>query len=109
LLLRRGAASNAFTMRAIASLKGTEGLTALNQNTVEGINFRAPPALEMLRHRGPIGTFPAMGVDQCLGISLRQSDAGWHPIHVQAPLDNRCNHILPFDGENDFRPGADQS
>ena len=53
-----------------------KGPRALNQCAVQGVDFRTPSALQMLQHRRPIGSFPAVGVDQGPWIFFRQQDPG---------------------------------
>jgi hypothetical protein len=53
-----------------------QGLPALNESPVERVDFRAPSALDVLQHGGPVGTFLAMGVDRTAGVVLGQADAG---------------------------------
>jgi len=49
----------------------SEVLPTLHQSSLERIDFRAPPAFEVLQHRRAIGSLPAMGMDQHPGIVFR--------------------------------------
>ena len=45
--------------------------TTLHQRFLERIDSRALPAFEVLQHRGSIGSFPAMSMDQRPGMVFR--------------------------------------